>query len=55
MMFVVCFGHFKIALVDCSDWGLIRILKGVIGQKKKDLTVETASWGTRTPPERNAV
>lgn len=32
---IVCFGHFKIVLVDCSDWGeLIRILKEVIGQKK---------------------
>lgn len=31
---IVCFGHFKIVLVDCSDWELIRILKEVIGQKK---------------------
>lgn len=31
---IVCFGRFKIVLVDCSDWELIRILKEVIGQKK---------------------
>lgn len=28
-------GHFKIIVVDCSDWGLIRLLKEVIGQGKE--------------------
>lgn len=52
---IVCFGHFKIVLVDCSDWELIRILTEVIGQKKQNKTQNRmTSWGTReTPPNRN--
>lgn len=44
----------KIVLINCNDWGLIKILKEATGQEKKKHPInEMASWGPRTlPPNR---
>lgn len=48
-IWVVCLGHFKIVLIECSDWDSQRI-----GQRgKKNLTDEMALWGATTLANRN--